>query len=283
MKILITGANGMLGHMLAKVLSHHDLLLVDRSQLDITHQSQTLAYIQEHQPEVIINAAAYTAVDDCETHEDSANQVNGEGPRHLAQAAKAVNATLIHFSTDYVFNGEQSAGYDEQYTQIDPVNAYGRSKALGEKYIQETADDTWNKYYIIRTAWLYGPDGNNFVDTMLKLADEKDELKVVNDQHGSPTYTKDLADQVAYIITQHPTPGIYHATNSGSCTWFEFAQEIMKLGHKTVNVTPCTSEEFPRPAKRPTYSILLNTKLPPIRNWQEALKEYIQSIEEAQV
>lgn len=283
MKIVITGANGMLGHMLGtlfgraltKAEADHEVLLVNRSQLDITNQADVLAYMTAQTPDVIINAAAYTAVDDCESNSALANQVNGIGPRHLAEAAKKIQATLFHFSTDYIFNGLLPSGYNEAYAEIDPINAYGESKALGEKYIQSTADQSWNKYYIIRTAWLYGPDGNNFVDTMLKLADEKDELKVVNDQHGSPTYTKDLATQVLTIMTNQPAYGIYHVTNSGSCTWFEFAQEIMRLAHKTVNVQPCSSAEFSRPAKRPAYSLLVNTKLPAMRSWQEALADYL--------
>lgn len=274
-KLLIVGANGMLGQALATTCNDYEPLLWDKTEIDITNADQVMSLVEEAQPTHIINAAAYTAVDKCEDSVDIAMQVNGEGPRNLANAAKAVGAVLVHYSTDYIFNGEKQDGYPEDFNQINPVNQYGKSKAAGEVAIQEIADDTWNKYYIIRTAWLYGPGGVNFVDTMRKLGREKDHLSVVNDQHGSPTYTKDLAERTKWMIEQKPNYGVYHVTNAGTCTWYEFAQEIFRITNSPVKLSPCTSAEFPRPAKRPAFSILLNTKFPPMRPWQAALRAYI--------
>lgn len=273
--ILIIGKNGMLGKTLSKTFDRFNLTLWDKDEIDITDADQVNEKIMQLEPDVIINAAAYTAVDDCEEKKNIAMAVNGAGPRNLAAAAKSINAILIHYSTDYIFNGEKPGGYDEDFNEIDPINVYGESKAAGEKGINEVSDDIWNKFYIIRTAWLYGSVGNNFVDTMIKLGKEKDRLSVVNDQHGSPTFTNDLAERTRWMLDHEKAYGIYHVTNSGTCTWYEFAAEIFKQANITVNLSPCTTEEFPRPAKRPAYSILLNTKLPEMRSWQSALKEYL--------
>jgi dTDP-4-dehydrorhamnose reductase len=211
-------------------------------------------------------------VDDCEKNRDLAMKVNGEGPGNLAKICNQLGVILVHYSTDYIFNGQKTDGYDEDYYQVEPLSVYGESKALGEKLIKENC----NKYYIVRTAWLYGKNGKNFVDTMVKEGQEKDEVRIVNDQYGSPTYAKDLAGQTKEILLNlKPVFGIYHATNSGSCTWYEFTKEIFKLKDIKTKIIPCTTDEFPRPAKRPKYSILLNTKLPPMRPWQEALKDYL--------
>ncbi len=274
-KILIVGAKGMLGQTLAATLKHHTLTLWDKDEIDITNAEQVNEKILALQPDVIINAAAYTAVDACEENSELAMQVNGVGPGNLAQAAKTIAAILVHYSTDYIFNGEKEDGYPEDFSEVEPVNAYGKSKAVGEAAITNTVDEHWNKFYIIRTAWLYGVGGPNFVDTMLKLAKEKDSLSVVNDQHGSPTFTKDLAERTAWILDTQPDFGIYHVTNAGTCTWYEFAKEIFAQANVSIDVNPCTSDEFPRPAKRPAYSILLNTKLPAIRSWQDGLRDYL--------
>lgn len=266
-KIIIIGAKGMLGQALAQEFPAAELL--DREQIDISSWSSVDQVLEELKPELVINAAAYTAVDDCEKKFELANQVNGDGPGYLAKKCLELDATLVHYSTDYIFNGQKSDGYPESFLEINPINKYGESKALGEKLIKENTD----KYYILRTAWLYGPGGRNFVDTMIKLGREKPELKVVNDQHGNPTYTKDLAKRTREILSQ--PFGIYHCTNSGSCTWYEFTKEIFKLKNISTSVQPCSSDEFPRPAQRPRYSILLNTKLPPMRPWPEALREYL--------
>lgn len=277
-KILITGAKGMLGSMLVKVFSDYEVIEWDlQSGNDITNEDAVMKSVKEIKPDVIINAAAFTEVDKCEDAEFQglADLVNGAGPRILAIAAKEVGAILVHFSTDYIFNGENKEGYSEEFDKINPVNYYGKSKAVGEKNIMQIADDNWNKYYIIRTAWLYGPNGNNFVDTMIKLGKEKDELKVVNDQHGSPTYTKDLAERTKELLLSQLEFGVYHGTNNEFCTWYDFAKEIFKIAKIDIDVQPCSSEEFPRPAKRPAYSMLHNTKMPPMRRWQEALADYI--------
>lgn len=272
MKILIIGYKGMLGLELAQVFSDYELTTWDTDNIDITNKDLTFSKIKALKPKIIINAAAYTAVDDCEEKQELALAVNGEGPGNLAFIAKELGALLIHYSTDYIFSGEKKDGYNEDYIEINPVNVYGESKAVGEAKIK----DSGCKYYIIRTAWLYGQNGKNFVDTMIKLSAEKDELKIVADQHGCPTYAVDLALTTRQMIENKVTTGIYHVTNSGSCSWYEFAREIFRLKKIEVKTNPCTTDEFPRPAKRPKYSILLNTKLPPIRSWQEALAEYLQ-------
>ncbi len=274
-KIVILGANGMLGHALLHAFKDKNPIGLRHSDLDITQRAAVIKKISELQPSVIINAAAYTKVDDCETNQVVANKVNGEAPGFLAEAAKAVNATLVQYSTDYVFSGQNSAGYAEDSEPGQPVNAYGASKLLGEKNIVQQVDAQWSNYYIIRTSWLFGNDGPNFVDTMLKLGLTKPVLKVVNDQHGSPTYTNDLAVATRSILDQQLPAGIYHATNSGDCTWYEFAQEIFRLAQLSVVVEPCSSLEFPRPAKRPAFSMLRNTKISALPTWQQALATYL--------
>ncbi len=279
-KILIVGAHGMLGSTLQEAFSKYDVTAWDKEDIDIIDTNTVTSLISELNPDVIINAAAYTAVDDCETNQSVAMSVNGVGPTNLAKAAAEVDAVLIHYSTDYIFNGEKADGYEESFKDVDPVNAYGKSKAAGEEGIQEVAQEgDWDKYYIIRTAWLFGSHGNNFITTMLKLGREKDELSVVNDQHGSPTYTKDLAEQTVGMLNDELRYGVYHITNSGSCTWYEFAKEIFTQANVSVDLQPCATEEFPRPAKRPEYSILINTKLPQLQSWQDAVKEYLHTIE----
>lgn len=264
----------MLGQDLAQEFKDQELVLLGHHQIDITDISSVEKNLKEIKPEIVINAAAYTAVDDCETNQELAKKVNGEGPGNLAKICEEINATLVHYSTDYIFNGQKQDGYPEDYQQVDPINVYGESKALGERLIRENTD----KYYILRIAWLYGKGGKNFVETMLELAKSKNELRVINDQHGSPTYTKDVAQQTKRILTElKPEFGAYHTTNSGDCTWYQFAQEIFKLKKIDIKVVPCTTEEYPTPAKRPHWSILLNTKLPAMRSWQEALREYLAS------
>ncbi|WP_235272247.1 dTDP-4-dehydrorhamnose reductase [Methanosarcina mazei] len=259
-KTLIIGASGMLGSDLCKVfpdavkLTHHDL--------DITDREQVIESILKIKPDVVINAAAYTNVDGCEDNKELALQVNGYGPGYIAEACARAGAKLVHFSTDYVFNGSKKEYVESDIP--DPINVYGDSKLLGEKKIIENMDD----YRIVRISWLFGIHGKNFVETMLKLSGEMDTVKVVNDQFGKPTYTMDLASKVKEIIELDP--GIYHITNDGICSWYEFASSIID------NVIPCTSEEFPRKAKRPKYSVLVNTKTEPMRHWREALKDYLQ-------
>lgn len=259
-KTLIIGSSGMLGSDLCKVfpdavkLTHHDL--------DITDREQVIESILKIKPDVVINAAAYTNVDGCEDNKELAFQVNGSGPGYIAEACARAGAKLVHFSTDYVFDGSKKEYIESDIP--DPINVYGDSKLLGEKKIIENMDD----YRIVRISWLFGIHGKNFVETMLKLSGEMDTVKVVNDQFGKPTYTMDLANKIREIIELDP--GIYHITNDGICSWYEFASSIID------NVIPCTSEEFQRKAKRPKYSVLVNTKTEPMRHWREALKTYLQ-------
>ena len=229
-----------------------------------------LKKISDLLPEIVINAAAYTAVDEAEQNKNLVYKINGCAVGFLATVCKEINAILVHFSTDYVFDGENHNGYKENHP-YRPINIYGKSKALGEKMILDISP----KCYIIRTAWLFGKNGKNFVEIMLRLAGEKKEIRVVNDQFGSPTYAKDLASEVKKLIESQGQYGIYHITNSGTCSWYDFAVKIFELSKLNLKVRPVKSEKFPTPAKRPTYSMLINTKLPPMRKWEEALKDYL--------
>ena len=264
----------MLGSMLMKVLPDSTVGLT-REQIDITDKNSVQQMFAKYNPQVVINAAAYTAVDDCESQPEVAMAVNAVAVGHLAQQAAKVKATLVHYSTDYVFNGQNVNGYVEA-DQYDPVNMYGESKAAGEQAILDVAESAnWRSWYVIRIAWLYGPGGNNFVDTMLALAAKKEAISVVNDQHGSPTYSKDVAELTEHLLDGDYPAGVYHGSNAGNCTWFEFAQKIFKLSKSSVKVVPCGTAEFPRPAPRPEYSILRNTKLPLARSWEVALADYL--------
>ncbi|WP_431811489.1 dTDP-4-dehydrorhamnose reductase [Lysinibacillus sp. FW12] len=276
MRIMVTGANGQLGQELVKQLSdsEYDLFAFTKTQLDITDIESVLTVCGDIKPHIIINAAAYTNVDGAETNEELAFQVNAVGQRNLTVAAEKVGAKICYISTDYVFNGQATSPYNE-YMNVDPLGVYGQSKYAGE-FLTQTLH---TKYFIVRTAWVYGEYGPNFVKTMLKLAEEKSELGVVYDQVGSPTYTVDLAEFLIELV-QTEKYGIYHCTNSGICSWYEFAQEIFKLAKKDLKVDPLTSDQFPRPAKRPAYSVLgdLSVRIngfTPRRNWKEALGEYI--------
>jgi len=270
MKILILGCRGMLGHDLMKVFEKEDTTCWDIEELDITKKKDVSKAIKKLKPEAVINAAAYTAVDDCETSEDKAMAINAQAVEYLATVCAENGAILVHFSTDYVFDGQNKDGYLED-AEVKPINVYGKSKLAGEQAVKEAL----TRYYIIRTSWLYGNNGKNFVDMMLNMAKEKRVARVVDDQTGSPTYTLDLAETVAKIIKEEKEFGIYHVTNSGSTTWYDFAKEIFKTMKQDVPLTAVNTEEFPRAAKRPAYSILLNTKLEPLRHWKEALHDYL--------
>ena len=274
MKILITGAYGMLGSDLWEVLKNHELIVTGSKDLDITNEENVIDFIDENSPEVVINAAAYTAVDDCETNYDEAYAVNAIGPKNLAIACKKQDVPLVHISTDYVFDGSKRTPLLEN-DALGPQSAYGKTKLEGEKFIQEYTD----KYFILRTAWLYGIHGNNFVQTMLSLAENHDEITVVDDQIGSPTYSLDLAVSIANLLNSDKY-GIYHLTNEGECSWYEFSKRIFELSDVDVKVLPVTTEEFPRPAPRPHYSVLSNQKwikagFPPMRKYEEALSDYL--------
>jgi dTDP-4-dehydrorhamnose reductase len=281
MRYLILGKSGMLGHDMEKTFHGEDYIALDIVDLDITDRDSVFETLMTIQPDVLINCAGYTNVDKAEEEEEKANEINGYAVGVLAKACREIDATLVHFSTDYVFDGTKKGGYNEDDAP-SPINNYGRSKALGESLIFDEMDslDQLNpvegKYFIIRTSWLYGHHGANFVDTMLDLAKSKKELKVVDDQFGKPTYTVDLCEQVKWLVESREYPtGIYHITNEKKVSWYEFAKEIFKLAKKDVSVLPCATGEYPRPAKRPKYSSLNNNQLPKLRSWKEALKDYL--------
>jgi dTDP-4-dehydrorhamnose reductase len=270
-RYLITGAAGMLGRDLQAALAGRDVTALDRTELDITDRAAVLAATAGF--DVIINAAAYTKVDDAETNEDAAYAINATGPHNLALAASATGAKLVQISTDYVFDGSATAPYAED-TALHPISAYGRTKAAAEAFV--LAEHPAGSY-IVRTAWLYGAHGPNFPKTMLKLAATRDTLSVVDDQVGQPTWTADLAAQLVTLLDSGAPAGIYHGTNSGVTSWFGFAQAVFTAtGLDPDRVTPTDSSQFVRPAPRPAYSVLghdawTKAGLPPMRNWQTAL------------
>ena len=282
MKILITGSNGMLAKSVRKRLSGNELICTDVEDLDITNLESVLKYVKEVKPAYIINCAAYTAVDKAETAGEIVEKINAEGPENLAKAAKENDAVLVHISTDYVFGGDLDI--EKVYKEDDsksPVTAYGVTKLHGEEKIKQNTD----KYYIFRTAWLYG-DGNNFVRTMLKLGDAKDEISVVCDQHGSPTYAEDLANIIAQAIEKKIPYGIYHATNQGYTTWYDFTKAIFECTGTVCKVNPVTTEKYIEmmkitQAKRPKNSKLSKEKLLAqgieVPEWKDALKRYLKA------
>ena len=271
MKYLITGANGMLGHDLQSVLTGRDVTALSRAELDVTDLDAVRAASAGH--DVVINAAAYTKVDDAEEHEDLAYAVNATGAANLATAAAENGATLVQLSTDYVFDGTATTPYAED-TPLAPVSAYGRTKAEGERLALQLNP---GRTHVIRTAWLYGQHGPNFAKTMLRLAAERDQLSVVSDQVGQPTWTLDLAHQIVALLDSGAPAGIYHGTNSGEGSWYDFARAIFSAaGLDADRVTPTDSSQFVRPAPRPSYSVLGHgawetVGLAPMRDWREAL------------
>lgn len=278
MKVLITGSNGMLGHDLIDVLDgKHELIKTTSKSLDITDEDKVKDYIVNENPDIVINSAAYTDVDGCETNEEIAYKVNGEGVKNLALACKVVDCPLLHISTDYVFNGENNKPWMED-DEVGPISIYGKSKLQGEEVIESILD----KFFIIRTSWLYGINGGNFPKTMLELAKTHDTLTVVTDEIGTPTYTLDLAQAIAELI-ETEYYGIYHITNSDYCSWFDFAKYIFEVKNINVNVVPVTAEEFARPASRPHYSVLnnsnwVNNGFKPLRSYKEAIKDYLKHL-----
>ena len=278
MKILITGSSGMLGHDLIEILKdNHELILTSSKTLDITDNNRVIEFICENKPDIVINSAAYTNVDGCEENQETAYSINGDGVRNLAIGCSKIDCPLVHISTDYVFNGENTRPWVED-DEIGPISVYGKSKLKGEEAILEILD----KFFIIRTAWLYGINGGNFPKTMLELAKNHSEITVVYDEVGTPTYTPDLAKAISQLIDTDYY-GIYHITYSGSCSWCEFARYIFEVADKDVKVIPVTASEFARPAPRPHYSVLENKKwiengFKPLRNYKDAAKEYIELI-----
>ncbi|MBI5755131.1 dTDP-4-dehydrorhamnose reductase [Candidatus Peregrinibacteria bacterium] len=270
MNILLFGKNGMLGSELCETLKDFPLETFLQEGLDISDREALFSAIRSRKPTHVINAAAYTNVDGAETHQEEAFLVNAEAVKNMAEACRATNSILIHFSTDYVFDGTSKAGYREDAPR-NPISVYGASKALGEEYLHNILPN----HYIIRTSWLYGPNGKNFVDTILSLAKKSTELRVVDDQIGSPTFTCDLAPAILPFLTDHLPFGMYHRTNDGVTNWAEFAEEIVRVVQLNTKIIHIKTKDFPRPAKRPQNSTLLNTKLPRLRPWNEGLSDYL--------
>lgn len=282
MKILITGANGMLAKEIReKFAEGNELILTDVAELDITNKEGVINFVKENKPELIINCAAFTAVDKAEECQELAEKINGDGPTNLAIAAKEIGAKLVHISTDYVFGGNLEL--DKDYKEDDeknPVTAYGITKLHGEQGIEKNMDE----YYIFRTAWLYGIGGNNFVKTMTKLGSTRDELSVVADQHGSPTYAKDLSEIVYQAVAKKIPYGIYNATNEGYTTWYDFTKEILAEQGIECKVNPVTTDEYIEmmkitQAKRPFNSQMSKNKLKEaginVPEWKDGLKRYL--------
>ena len=282
MKILLLGAKGNLGTQIIEVFKDHDLVAWDREDIDITDKELIIKKIKDLKPNVVINAAAYNAVDKCEDDENEfelAKRINGEAPGHLAQGCLGVGATFVHYSSDYVFGGEKKYGYDEE-AETNPISNYGRSKLLGEKNII-TLSGKRLKYYIIRTSKLFGPKAASetakpsFFDIMLKLSREREEIDVVDEEKSCFTYTPDLALYTRKLLESESGYGIYHFINEGACTWFDAARELFKIINSQIKVNPVTGDKFPRPARRPKYSVLKNTKFEKLRDYKKALKEYL--------
>jgi dTDP-4-dehydrorhamnose reductase len=283
MSWLITGSSGQLGVAVSQELDKHGIAFDAWSSkdLDITKRSIVSEAIEKLAPTVIINCSAWTDVDGAESHELDASRVNTDGPENLAVAARQCNSKLIHVSTDYVFSGESKTPWQIE-DEINPQSAYGRTKALGESRVLASNPES---SFVVRTAWLYSPWGKNFAKTMTKLAFKgDDEVRVVNDQVGQPTSASDLAKLLVELGQSSSSAGVYHGTNSGQGTWFEFAQEIFKLAGADVGrVTPVSSKEYPRPAKRPSYSVLSHdawaiTSVKPLRDWRIALADGMPAI-----
>ncbi len=262
MKVLVTGVNGQLGYDVVKELKQrgHQAVGVDRKEMDLTSTEQIKECIETVKPEAIIHCAAYTAVDKAEDEEELCRRVNAIATKEIAEYAKKLDIPMIYISTDYVFDGTKDGEYTEQDTP-NPINVYGKTKYEGEVYVQELLE----KYYIVRISWVFGENGNNFIDTMLRLAKDRDEINVINDQVGSPTYTKDLAPLLVDMI-ETDKYGVYHVTNEGYCTWYEFAKEIFRIADVDIKVNPITTKEYPTKAVRPMNSKMSKEKFMVIDN-----------------
>jgi len=279
-KVLITGAGGMLGTSIQKVFEDSGKFEViatgmsdSEIKLDITNKDSINEILDERKPDVVINCAAYTNVEQAEDEPDVANEINGYAVGRLAEATAVRKIKFIHISTDYVFGENDPVGYREDDTPKLQPNAYGVSKYLGEIEGKKNNENI----YICRVSWTFGPNGKNYIDTMLRLADEREELTIVTDETGVPTYTVDVARNLMLIIENEDEykPRIYHIVSEGNCSRFDESKTIFKIADKKIKLKKGELASFPRKAKVPNYSILINTKLPPIQNWQDAIKEYI--------
>jgi dTDP-4-dehydrorhamnose reductase len=280
MKILVTGGTGQLGTDVTRLLTEkgYEVHSYAREQLDIVNQEQVKQTVEYIQPDVIIHTAAYTKVDLAEQEVKRAYQVNALGARNLAVEAEKYQAKLIHISTDYVFDGQASVPYTE-FSEINPQSVYGKSKWAGEQFVRQLC----SRFFIVRTSWVYGKHGHNFVKTMLRLAETRNEINVVHDQVGCPTYTVDLAKFLMRLL-ETEAYGTYHASNTGSCSWYEFACAIFAAAGLThMKVNPIPTSEYPLPAPRPAYSVLDHMMIrlqgmEDLRPWQEALQEFMREL-----
>lgn len=291
MKILITGGKGQLGNELLSIIKsgqaeigqlekakEYEVVSYDVDKLDISDLNKVREILNLEKPNVVINCAACTNVDGCESNEELAFKVNSLGPRNLAMISEEIDAKLVQVSTDYVFSGEEREVPFREYDLTSPYSVYGKTKLMGEEFVKQYS----KKAFIVRTSWLYGYVGHNFVYTMRRLGSEKEFLTVVNDQKGNPTHANDLAYHILKLIETEEY-GIYHCTGKGECTWYDFAKKIMELSKLNCDVRPCTSEEFKTPAKRPEYSSLDNMMLrctigDEMRNWEEAIESFIKKL-----
>ena len=279
MKVLVTGVKGQLGYDVVKDLEKrgHQHIGVDRDEMDLMDNEAIRTFIMNLKPEAIIHCAAYTAVDKAEEEVETCYQINAEAVKVISECAKELDVKLIYISTDYVFDGTKEGEYVE--TDLpNPINVYGASKLKGEQYVQTLLE----KYYIVRISWVFGVNGNNFIKTMRRLGSERDELNIINDQVGSPTYTADLAPLLVDMM-ETDKYGIYHATNEETCSWYEFANEIFKQSGIEVKTNPITTNQYPTAAKRPMNSRMSKAKLKAngfnlLPTWQEALAHYLKLI-----
>ena len=282
MRFFVAGARGMLASDLIPLLKKKgDVKCGSRPDFDICDPDKVLENLKAYMPDIVVNCAAYTAVDKSESEKETAFKVNGKGPEILAKVCKDIGAKLVHISTDFVFDGESNQPYKED-NATNPIGIYGASKLAGEESIINAPDD----YLIVRTSWLYGKNGNNFVKTILRLASEREELGIVYDQTGTPTYTKDLAEGIINLI-EAKAFGIYHFSNEGLCSWYDFAHEIIGIAEemgekfKLKKLKPILTEDYPSPAKRPAYSVLNKAKYKEttsqeIPHWRDGLKKYLE-------
>ncbi len=274
MKVLITGAGGMLGQDVLKVFSDLDVIGLKREELDICDEDSVKNTLLDLKPNVVINCAAFTNVDLCESEKDKAFEVNGYGPGLLASFCSKISCKLIHISTDYVFDGTSTTPYLED-DPTNPINVYGESKLKGEEEIKKKSEN----YLIIRTSWLFGQGGSNFIKTIIKLGIEQNSIQVVNDQRGCPTFTNDLAQGIRHLL-ENNAQGIFNVTNTGACTWFDLAKFVLEKKNIKVKIDPVDSNKFKRPAKRPHFSVLSPKKYrttvkSTLRHWQQAVIEYL--------
>jgi dTDP-4-dehydrorhamnose reductase len=274
-KIVILGKSGMLGKIMCDFYEKNEnytLFSFDKEVLDIADFDKVLINLENIKPDVLINCVAYTNVDEAENNKEQTFLINAEAVLNLTKICSKLNIKFVHFSTDYIFSGENKKGYTENSEEKEPLNIYGESKLLGEKYIHKISEKSDLEYYIIRTSWLFDDSGKNFVNTILELSKNKKELNIINDQFGSPTYTLDLIDFTNYLISKNYNSGIYHFSNSGCISWYDFAKKIYEINNINIKINPVPSDFFETIAIRPKYSYLIDTKTDFIhRSWEDAL------------